>query len=158
MRQLEKLHVELTQLPENVHAIDDLLRHTEELYLKDLQLSYSGPGFASLNAASLRKLHVETLQLQGFSIRNSSQLANKHGRLQDCKLDISALDLKLFYNNARDLDFERCRLLQSWSWRLGLSICAAVALTLAVGIGAYYLPAATLLCMWSAYFIYMLWC
>ena len=129
LRSLQELQVELSDVSQDTYAVDQLLQHADQLYLKDLQLKYTGPGFASLQASSLDKLHVENLGLEGFDIRDATKLANSSGRLVDCILDVSQKDLNFFHNGAPLLVLERCRLAQYMiSWR-GLAFgCVAAAL------------------------------
>ncbi|KAL3133771.1 hypothetical protein ABBQ32_008253 [Trebouxia sp. C0010 RCD-2024] len=131
LRSLQKLEVELSDVSQDSQAVEQLLQHAEYLYLKELRLTYTGPGFASLQASSLDKLHVENLVLEGFDIRKAAKLANSSGRLVDCVLDVSQKDIDMFYKGAPLLVFERCRLPQYMvSWR-GLTVgCAAAALLL----------------------------
>lgn len=119
LRNLETLHLRLTDVSP---GLDDLLRHTQDLYLKELHIKYTGPGFARLDAKALGNLHVEDLQLEGFRVINSHRLVRHTGCLRDCTLDVSSFDLTFFYNDAPHLRFQRCRLLQGWSWRVWLLI------------------------------------
>lgn len=118
LRQLEKLHVEFNQLSDPDKAFEGILQHADHLYLKELMLKCKGAGFARLPASSLAKLHVENLQLEGFTLHQSAKLATKKGRLVDCLLDISWLDCILFYEGAPQLQLDRCRLQQGLAWRI----------------------------------------
>lgn len=113
MRQLEKLHVEFNQLSDHDKSFGGILQHADHLYLKELKLKYKGAGFARLAASSLAKLHVENLQIEGFTLHQSAKLATKKGRLVDCLL---WLDWILFYEGAPKLQLDRCRLQQGLSW------------------------------------------
>ena len=128
LRKLEKLHVEFEQ-PNHDSAVEQFLQHADDLYLQELKLTYTGPGFASLNAASLGKLHIKQLQLEGFTIRQSTKLAHHAGQLTDCVLDVSDPDLTMFYNAAMNLKLNRCRLSKDLSWRFWAPIGAAVGAT-----------------------------
>lgn len=140
LRKLEKLHVEFEQ-PDHDSAVEQFLQHADSLYLQELKLTYTGPGFASLNAASLAKLHVKQLQLEGFMIRQSTKLAHHTGQLTDCVLDVSWLDLTMFYYNATlYLKLNRCRLSKDLSWRFLAPIGAAVGAT---ALGYVFDPAVT---------------
>ena len=129
MRNLTKLHVEFEQ-PDHDIVFEQFLQHADNLYLQELKLTYTGPGFASLNAASLAKLHVKQLQLEGFTIRQSTKLAHHTGQLNDCVLDVSWLDLAIFYHySAQYLKLNRCRLSKDLSWRFWAPLGAAVGST-----------------------------
>ncbi|KAL3143313.1 hypothetical protein ABBQ38_002152 [Trebouxia sp. C0009 RCD-2024] len=131
LRSLRKLEVEFSDVPQDSHAVEQLLQHADYLYLKELRLKYTGPGFASLQASSLDKLHVENLVLEGFDIHKAAKLANSSGRLVDCILDVSQKDFDMFYKGAPLLVFERCRLPQHMmSWRRLTAGCVAAALLL----------------------------
>ena len=127
LRNLQKLHVDFSELPDHTDSVEQFLQHAEPLYLKELKLTYSGPGFASLQANSIERLHVENLQLNGFEIYRSAKLAKQKGRLVDCVLDVSKLELFLFYKSAPELELDRCRLSQTLSWRTYVSAAAAIA-------------------------------
>ena len=129
MRNLTKLHVEFEQ-PDHDIVFEQFLQHADNLYLQELKLTYTGPGFASLNAASLAKLHVKQLQLEGFTIRQSTKLAHHTGQLNDCVLDVSWLDLTRFYNSAKYLKLNRCRLSKDLSWRALAPVGAVVGASL----------------------------
>ena len=120
------------QLPDGENAVEQFLQYADDLYLSDLRLTYTGPGFASLHASSLAKLHVQSLTLKGFNIRKAAMLANKNGRLVDCVLDVSQKDLDIFYKSAPGLILERCRLPEhTFSWRLltsGAAVLGGLAL------------------------------
>lgn len=119
LRKLESLHIEFTDVS---HGLDDLLRYAQDLYLQELHIRFTGPGFARLDAKLLSHIHVKDLQLEGFRVVNSHRLARTTGCLSDCTLDLSSFDLAFFYKNAPRLSFERCRMRQSWSWRVWLFI------------------------------------
>ena len=116
LRKLQKLRIEFEQPSEN--CILECLQHAEELYLKELTLTYTGAGFANLHASALAKLHVEHLNLEGFSVRQTGALAKKKGRLVDCVLDLPQPDLDFYYNGAPGLELDRCRLSDTPSWRM----------------------------------------
>lgn len=93
---------------DSVHTIEDVLKHAENLYLKELCIKHTGPGFAILHARRLAKLNVENLMITGFDIRGAASLVSQNGRLHKCLLDASQLDLDLFYR--QQIEFSRCRL------------------------------------------------
>ena len=108
LKDLEKLHLEFTDLSEDAHAIEDVLQHAEKLYLKELSITYTGPDFAILRARGLAKLNVENLMISGFDIRGAASLVSQDGQLHNCLLDASYYDLDLFYR--QQIKFSRCRL------------------------------------------------
>ena len=116
LRKLQKLYVEFDQPSD--HAVTDFLQHADELYLGELTLTYTGSGFANLHASALAKLHVDVLNLEGFSIHQTGALANKQGRLVDCALDLPQPDLNFYHNGAPGLKLDRCRMSNTPSWRM----------------------------------------
>jgi len=108
LKDLEKLHLEFTDLSEDAHATEDVLQHAEKLYLKELSIKYTGPDFAILHARGLAKLNVENLMISGFDIRGAASLVSQDGQLHNCLLDASYYDLDLFYR--QQIEFSRCRL------------------------------------------------
>ena len=116
LRKLQKLHVEFCQPSD--HAVEALFQHADQLYLEELTLTYTGSGFANLHASALAKLHVNFLNLEGFSVHQTGALANKNGRLVDCVLDLPQPDLNFYHNGAPGLKLERCRVSNNPSWRM----------------------------------------
>jgi len=108
LKDLEKLHLEFSDLSEDAHTIEDVLKHAEKLCLKELCIKHTGPGFAILRARRLAKLNVENLMITGFDIRGAASLVSQNGQLHNCLLDTSQLDLDLFYR--QQIEFSRCRL------------------------------------------------
>lgn len=108
LKDLEKLCLEFSDLSEDARAIEDVLKHAETLYLKELSIKHTGPGFAILHGRSLAKLNVGNLLVTGFDIRGAASLVSQHGQLHNCLLDASQYDLDLFYR--QQIEFSRCRL------------------------------------------------
>ncbi len=124
LRALEKLRIELSDLSGDHHAADNIFQHADKLYLKELHLINTGPGFAVLHARSLANLHIENLSISGFDIRGAADLVGRQGQLTDCVVDVSQTDISAFYRH--NISFVRCRL-PSWSWRLWSSVVCAAA-------------------------------
>lgn len=122
LQKLQKLHFVFDCLSDEDNSVEQFLQHADKLYLEELRLSYVGPGFARLHAASLAKLHVDRFELEGFELRKSGKLAHRRGRLLNCVLDVSLTDFAFlckFNNTAPQLMLERCRLpTQTLSWRI----------------------------------------
>ena len=116
LRKLQKLHVEFDQPSDR--AFENLLQHADELYLEELTLTYTGSGFANLQASALAKLHVDVLKLEGFNIHRTGALTKRNGRLVDCVLDLPQPDLNFYHNGAPGLKFDRCRVSDTPSWRM----------------------------------------
>ena len=108
LKDLEKLHLEFSDLSEDAHAIEDVLKHAEKLYLKELRIKHTGPGFAILHARRLAKLNVENLLVSGFDTRGTASLVSQNGQLHNCLLDATQYDLDHFYR--QQIEFSRCRL------------------------------------------------
>ena len=108
LKDLEKLHLEFSDLSEDAHAIEDVLKHAEKLYLKELCIKHTGPGFATLHARRLAKLNVQNLLMTGFDIKGAASLVSQNGQLHNCLLDASQIDLDLFYR--QQIEVSRCRL------------------------------------------------
>ena len=151
LRSLQKLSVDFSQSSDQSQTVDQFLQHADKLYLKELKLTYTGPGFASVHAGTLAKMHVEDVQLKGFTICRSALLAKRKGRLIDCVLDISKLDLDIFYRSARELELERCRLSQTVSWRIYLSLILLSGLTLWITVNPPALAAVAVLVSIAAF-------
>lgn len=124
LRRLEKLHIEFEEADD--HSVEKLLEHASNLYLKDLKVTYTGPGFANLHASSLANLHFESIKLEGFVVQRSAQLARKTGQLVDCVLDVSRPDLDTFFGGAQGLTLDRCRLSGALSWRFWVPLAVVV--------------------------------
>ncbi|DBA82879.1 TPA: hypothetical protein ACH3X1_006672 [Trebouxia sp. C0004] len=107
LKDLDKLHLEFSDLSEDARTIEDVLQHAEKLYLKELCIKHTRPGFAILHARRLSKLNVENLVLTGFDITGAASLVSQDGQLHNCLVDASQLDLDLFYR--QQIELSRCR-------------------------------------------------
>ena len=129
---LQKLHFVFDCLSDEDNSVEQFLQHADQLYLEELRLSYVGPGFARLHAASLAKLHVDRFELEGFELCKSGKLAHRRGRLLNCVLDVSPTDfafLCAFNNTPPHLMLERCRApTQTFSWRILAFFVAVIGL------------------------------
>ena len=159
LRRLQKLHVEFGQPSD--HAVEELLQHADQLYLEELTLTYTGSGFANLHASALAKLHVDFLNLEGFSIHQTGALANKNGRLVDCVLDLPQPDLDFYHNGAPGLKLDRCRVSDTPSWRMW---GPAVAISGIIVVGLSIHAARTIFalgtawfCIWFVSLVYKAW-
>ncbi len=108
LKDLEKLHLEFSDLSEDAHTIEDALKHAEKLYLKELSIKYTGAGFAILHARRLAKLSVEKLLITGFDVRGAASLVSQNGQLHNCLLDVSQYNVDHFHR--QQIQFSRCRL------------------------------------------------
>ena len=154
LRALEKLQIEINDLAEDAHAADNITRHMDRLYLKELHLVNVGPGFPIVHGRSFAKLHAERLVITGFDVREAGCLMERQGELTDCILDISMDELQRFY--VCQIGFYRCRLastpLQAMSWRFAAFLGAILAALLVIGYLYCTLPSPDkgfmLLCLW----------
>ena len=148
LRRLQKLHVVFDRLLDEEGSVEQFLRHTDKLFLQELKLSYTGPGFARLDASSLARLHVEKLTLEGFDVCKSGKLAHRSGYLRDCTLDVSRADLAFLQylkNSAPALVLERCRLpTQTFPWLKLSFVCAIMSLFVLLYLLCLSYPAPTL--------------
>lgn len=148
LRSLQRLHVVFDRLLDEEKSVEQFLQHADKLYLQELTLSYTGPGFARLHASSLARLHVEKLTLEGFDICKSGKLAHNSGCLRDCTLDVSQADLAFLQylkNSAPALVLERCRLpAQTFPWRKLSFVCAFMSLIVVFYRLCLFFPAPTL--------------
>ena len=129
LRRLEKLHVEFEEA--DGHSVEKLLEHASNLYLKELTVTHTGPGFANLHASSLAKLHFESVKLEGFVVHRAAKLARKRGQFVDCVLDVSRPDLNVFFGGAQGLTLDRCRLSGALSWRFWVPPVVVVGILIA---------------------------
>ena len=135
LRSLEKLQVEFNDLAEDAQAADNITKHMDRLYLKELHLVNSGPGFPVVHGRSFAKLHVERLIITGFDIRGAGCLMERHGQLTDCVLDVAMKEIQCFYTCR--IGLYRCRLaltaLQAMSWRFAAFLGVVFAALLVIG-------------------------
>ncbi len=154
LRSLEKLQIEFNDSAEDAEAADNITKHMDRLYLKELHLVNNGPGFPILHGRSFDKLHVERLIITGFDVRGAGCLMERHGQLTDCILDISWKEIQRFY--ICQISLYRCRLaftpLQAMSWRFAAFLGVVFAALLVIGYLYCTLPSATknfmLLCLY----------
>lgn len=135
LRSLEKLQVEFNDLAEDAQAADNITKHMDRLYLKELHLVNSGPGFPVVHGRSFAKLHVERLIITGFDVRGAGCLMERHGQLTDCVLDVAMKEIQCFYTCR--IGLYRCRLaltpLQAMSWRFAAFLGVVFAALLVIG-------------------------
>lgn len=158
LRSLENLQIEINDSAEDAQAADNITRHMDRLYLKELHLVNVGPGFPIVHGHSFARLHAERLIITGFDVRGAGCLMERQGELTDCILDISMEEIRSFY--ICQISLCRCRMaftpLQAMSWRLATFLGVAFAALLVVGYQYCILPSAakefvkyfTLFCVW----------
>jgi len=117
----------------------------DRLYLKELHLVNSGPGFPVVHARSFAKIHVESLIITGFDVRGAGCLMKRRGQLTDCIRDISMEEIQRFY--ICRIGLYRCRLaltpLQAMSWRFAAFLGVVFAALLVIGYLYCTLPSPT---------------
>lgn len=158
LRSLEKLQIEINDSAEDAQAADNITRHMDRLYLKELRLVNVGPGFPIVHGHSFAKLHAERLIITGFDVRGAGCLMERQGELTDCILDISMQEIRNFY--ICQISLCRCRMaftpLQAMSWRLATFLGVVLAVLLVIGYQCCILPSLAkefvkyflLFCLW----------
>ena len=135
LRDLEKLQLSFDNTSLHAASVDSILKHASSLYLEELRLEYTGPGFAPLNARDLLQIHTNNLCISGYDIKDAACIINRRGQLKNCIVDVSQLDIETFYK--QNLHLIRCRMPgYALSRRASLGLTAVVAyLCLAAGCG-----------------------
>ncbi len=135
LRSLEKLQIEINDSAEDAQAANNITRHMDRLYLKELHLVNVGPGFPIVHGRSFAKLHAERLIITGFDVRGAGCLMERQGELTDCILDITMEEIRSFYTC--QISLHRCRMafmpLQAMSWRLATFLGVIFAALLVLG-------------------------